>query len=127
MSNKRTSFEQEFIFKASPGILYQFITYPDRLVMWFCDGVDITDEIYTFEWDGAEEEWEMVDDIQEERIRFHILDNDDGEYLEFKMYKSDITNETILELTAFADEDEVEEEKTFWENQLRKLKVACGG
>ena len=127
MSNKRTSFDQEFIFKASPGILYQFITYPDRLVMWFCDGVDITDEVYTFDWDGAEEEWEMVDDIQEERIKFKILDNDDDEFLEFRMYKSDITNETILELTAFADEDEVEEEKTFWENQLKKLKVACGG
>lgn len=128
MTNKRTSFDQEFIFKASPAILYQFLTSPDRLVSWFCDGADITEEVYTFEWDGSEEEWEMIDDIQEERVRFKILDNDDeNEYLEFRMYKSDITNETILELTAFADEDEIEEEMTFWENQIKKLRIVCGG
>jgi len=127
MTNKRVSFDQEFIFKASPGILYQFLTYPDILVRWFCDAVDIQDEVYTFEWDGSEEEWEMVDDIQEERIKFNILDADDDEYVEFRMYKSDITNETILELTAFADDGEEDEERTFWENQIRKLKSACGG
>lgn len=127
MTNKRVSFDQEFIFRASPGILYQFLTYPDILVRWFCDAVDIQDEVYTFEWDGSEEEWEMVDDIQEERVKFVISDADEGEYIEFRMYKSDITNETILELTAYADEDEVDEEKTFWENQIAKLKGACGG
>ena len=128
MTNKRTSFDQEFIFKASPAILYQFLTYPDRLVSWFCDGADIQDEIYTFEWDGSEEEWEMIDDIQEERVKFRILDNDDeDEYLEFRMYKSDITNETILEITAFADDDEIDEERTFWENQIKKLRIVCGG
>ena len=127
MPNKRVSFDQEFIFKASPAILYQFLTYPDILVRWFCDAVDIQDEVYTFEWDGAEEEWEMVDDIQEERIKFNIIDADDDEYIEFRMYKSDITNETILELTAFADDGEIDEERIFWENQIRKLKGACGG
>ncbi len=127
MPNKRVSFDQEFIFKASPAILYQFLTYPDILVRWFCDAVDIQDEVYTFEWDGSEEEWEMVDDIQEERIKFNILDADDDEYIEFRMYKSDITNETILELTAFADDGDIDEERTFWENQIKKLKGACGG
>lgn len=127
MANKRAAFDQEFIFKASPAILYQFLTSPDRLVSWFSDGADIQDEIYTFEWDGSEEEWEMLDDIQEERVKFRILDNDEDEYIEFRMYKSDITNETILEITVFADDDEIEEERSFWESQIKKLRIVCGG
>lgn len=127
MAVKRISFDVEFIFKASPAILYQFLTSPDTLVRWFCDEVDINDDVYTFEWDGSEENWEMVDDIQEERIRFILEDADPDEYLEFRMYKSDVTNETILEITAFCDDDEEEEERTFWENQIKQLRIVCGG
>jgi len=127
MAVKRISFDIEFIFKASPAILYQFLTSPDTLVRWFCDEVDINDDIYTFEWDGAEENWEMVDDIQEERIRFLLEDAEPNEYLEFRMYNSDITNETILEITVFCDKGEEEEERTFWENQIKQLRIVCGG
>ena len=43
------------------------------------------------------------------------------------MYKSNITNETILELTDWCDDDEVDEQKDLWEEQMKKLKVECGG
>jgi hypothetical protein len=39
-------------------------------VRWFCDGVDINNDVYTFSWDGNEENAEVVDDIEEERLRF---------------------------------------------------------
>lgn len=124
---RRVSFDCEFIFKASPAILYKFLTAPDCLVRWFCDGVDITGEVYTFDWEGAEEVAEMIDDIEEERIRFEWEDGEDGEYLEFRMYKSDVTNETILELTDYCDDDEVDEQKDLWAKQMSQLRIVCGG
>ena len=53
-------FEKEFIFKASPAIIYQFLTVPECLVRWFCDNVDISEDVYTFSWDGAEEDAELI-------------------------------------------------------------------
>jgi len=118
----------EFIFRASPAILYSFLTRPTTLVRWFCDEVDIQDDVFTFSWEGSEEVAEMVDDIEEERVRFKWEDADDEEeYLEFRMYKSKITNETVMELTDFCDDDEVQEQKDMWETQVNKLRVECGG
>lgn len=124
----RVKLELEYIFKASPTILYQFITTPACLVRWFCDEVDINSEEYSFVWEGAEEIAEMVDDIEDERVRFKWEDADDEEeYLEFKMYKSDVTNETILEITDYCDSDEVDSTSDLWDRQIKKFKQECGG
>ncbi len=124
---ERVSFEMEFLFRASPAIVYRFLTTPSCLVRWFCDSVDITGEIYTFSWDGYDEIAELIDDIEEERLRFHWEDAEDGEYLEFRMYKSEVTNETIVEITDYADEDEVEDQKSLWRSQFETMKAEMGG
>jgi len=124
---KRISIELEFIFRASPAILYKFITAPDCLVRWFCDGVDITEDTYTFTWDGYDEVATMLDDIEEERIRFKWEDAAEDEYLEFRMYKSDVTNETVLEITDFCDKDEADSQSDLWTSQISSLRKECGG
>ena len=123
----RVKIESEFIFRASPAILYKFITTPACLVRWYCDRVDIENDIYTFDWQGAEEIAELIDDIEEERIRFEWEDGEPGEYLEFRMYKSDVTNETVLEITDFCDDDEVESQSDYWITQMNKLRIEAGG
>lgn len=124
----RAQFNLEFIFKASPAILYRFITDPACLIRWFCDKCDINSEVYTFEWEGSQENAEMIDDIEEERIRFRWEDADDlAEFLEFRMYKSSVTNETVLEITDFCDDDEVQSQKDLWESQIAVLRIECGG
>lgn len=124
---KRVSFDMEFIFRASPTILYRFITTPSCLIRWFCDEVDILGDDFTFVWNGAEEMAVLVDDIEDERLRFQWEDAPEDEYLEFRFYKSPVTNETVLEITDFADEDEVEEQKELWANQIKKLRIETGG
>ena len=70
----------------------------------------------------------MIDDIEEERVRFKWEDADnENEYLEFRMYKSPVTNETVLEITDFCDDDEVEDQKALWESQISELRKECGG
>ena len=124
----RVKIEMEYIFKASPGILYHFLTAPENLVRWFCDGVDIKDDIYTFSWDDSESVAILLDDIEEERLRFKWEDDDERtEYFEFRMYKSDITKETILEITDFCDPGEEKEQMDLWASQISELQIVCGG
>ncbi len=124
---KRVKFDLEFIFRASPTILYKFITTPSCLIRWFCDEVDIQGDIYTFSWSGADEVAEMIDDIEDERVRFHWEDADDDEYLEFRFTRSPVTGETIFEITDYSDEDEVEDQKQLWESQIKVLRQETGG
>ena len=124
---KRVSFTIEFLFRASPTILYKFVTTPSCLIRWFCDEVDITGEIYTFLWDGSEEVAEMIDDIEDERVRFKWEESDDEEYLEFRFSRSPVTGETILEITDFCDEDEIADQQQLWESQIKILRQETGG
>ncbi len=125
---KRERLDMEFIFRASPTIIYNFVTTPACLVRWYCIEVDITNDAYTFYWQGSSESATLVDDIEDERVRFVWDDADDrSEFLEFRMYKSDITNETILEITDFCDADEVQEVKDLWHTLMIELKKECGG
>jgi hypothetical protein len=98
------------------------------LIRWFCDEVDITGEIFTFYWNGEPEVAEMIDDIEDERVRFKWEDaDDDDEFLEFRFSRSPVTGETILEIEDFCDEDEVKEQKDLWETQIRQLRQETGG
>lgn len=124
---KRVKINMEYIFRASPAVLYRFITTPECLVRWFCDGVDIQDDVFTFDWQGSEEVAEMIDDIEEERIRFEWEDGEDDEYLEFKMYKSAVTNETVLEIVDYCDDNETDAQRDYWNTQITNLRSATGG
>ncbi|MBK8349874.1 MAG: activator of HSP90 ATPase 1 family protein [Saprospiraceae bacterium] len=125
---KRVRIDLEYIFRASPTIIYNFMTTPACLVRWYCDEVDITNDVYTFYWSGSSEIAYLLDDIEDERVRFEWEDADDpAEYLEFRMYKSDITNETVLEITDFCDADEVQEVKDLWSSLMVELRKECGG
>lgn len=125
---KRVQINLEFIFRASPTILYRFMTSPSTLIRWFCDEVDITADVYTFVWEGSEEVANLIDDIEDERLRFKWADaEDEEEYLEYRMRKSPVTGETVLEITDYCDEDEVSDTRQLWEAQMKQLKQETGG
>jgi len=124
---KRVKLELEYMFKASPTILYQFLTTPACLVRWYCDAVDVEDDYYIFSWNGSEEIAELIDDIEEERLRFVWISAADNEYLEYKISQTDITNETILNITDFCDEIDKKDQKILWDSLMKELKKETGG
>ena len=125
---KRVRIDMEFIFRASPTILYQFLTTPACLVRWFCDEVDINGHTYSFSWSGMSEEAELVEDIEDELLRFRWLEADrPDEYFEFRIVEAPVTGETILELTDFCDAYEIKDQKRYWETQIQKLQKETGG
>jgi uncharacterized protein YndB with AHSA1/START domain len=125
---KRKKITLEFILKASPALLYQFFTSPSELVRWFCDDIEVTGEtLYIFSWSGYPEPARLSQDVEEELVHFQWLDEDrEGEYLEFKISQSPVTSETILEITDFCEDDEMDEQKALWDAQIRVLKKETG-
>ncbi|MBK7869652.1 MAG: activator of HSP90 ATPase 1 family protein [Saprospiraceae bacterium] len=125
---ERAKVTMEFLFRASPTILYQFLTTPSCLIRWFCDGVDIQGDSYIFIWNGTAQIADLVDDIEEERLRFLWEDAEyDNEYLEFRISTSPVTDETILEIIDFCDADEIEDQKQLWKTQIERLRQETGG
>ena len=128
MASKRVLYKVEFIFRASPTIVYQFLTTPACLVRWFCEEVDVTDNIYTFSWDGNEEKAVLIEDWEDELLRFEWEDAPyPNEFLEFAISKSPITEETILTISDFADSNEITQAKKLWESQIKQMMVETGG
>jgi len=124
----RVKIELEYLLRASPTILYQFITQPACLIRWFCDEVDVEQERFTFIWAGSEEVAILVEDIEDERLRFKWEDADDpAEYFEYRFSTSPLTGETILEIIDYCDDDEVEDQKELWSNQIEELRKETGG
>ena len=56
----KEKYELEFLLKTSPRVLEKLINTPDGLSEWFADDVNINDDIYSFEWDGNEEEARLL-------------------------------------------------------------------
>ena len=125
---ERVKIDMEFIFRASPNILYKFFTTPSCLIRWFCDEVDIDGNTFTFSWSGSDEVADLIEDIEEERLRFVWEEaDDDDEFFEIRMAKSPVTGETILEITDFCDDDEVDDQRQLWESQIERLRQETGG
>ena len=126
MSTK-IKFEIEFPIHASPHMLYQYFGTPSGLSEWFADNVNSRGEVFTFIWDGAEEQAKVLQERPEEKIKFKWLDGeDDKTYFEFRIEVDEITKDVSLMVTDFAVEDEIEESKMFWENQIDELKHTIG-
>ena len=122
-------FTFEYLFRASPAILYKFLSTPDCLIRWFCDEADVTGSQFVFTWDGNEEIAILIDKKENEMLRFKWEDAEtDDEYLEYSMSISEMTRETILLVTGFCeDESEIEDQRQLWETQIKRLRQATGG
>lgn len=125
MSDK-IKFEIEFVIQASPQLLYQYVSTPSGLSEWYADNVNSRGEIFTFIWDGAEEQAKMLKRKSDEFVKFTWVENDDDSYFEMRIIVDEITKDVSLFITDFAEEDEVDEAKMLWENQVSDLKQVLG-
>ncbi len=121
--------EMEFPIHSSPQLLYQYISTPSGLSEWFADNVNSRGEMFTFIWNDSEEKAKLLSKKNDERIKFRWLADDeegDSYYFEIRIQVDDITKDVSIIVTDFIDEDEVEEAKMLWENQISDLKQVLG-
>lgn len=125
----KVKFEMEFPIQASPSLLYQYMSTPSGMSEWFADNVNSRGEYYTFIWNGAEEKAKLLGKKNGERIKFRWMDDvEEGElyFFELRIQVDEITKDVSLIITDFAEDDEIDEGKMFWENQIAELKHVIG-
>ena len=125
----KEKYEMEFVIQASPSLIYQYISTPSGLSEWFADNVNSRGELFTFIWDGSEEQAKLLTKKSGERVKFRWLsDDEDGAsyYFEIRIQVDEITKDVSLMITDFAEEDEIEEGKMLWDNQISSLKQVLG-
>ncbi|MDT0539484.1 MULTISPECIES: START-like domain-containing protein [Croceitalea] len=125
MSDK-TKFEIEFVIQSSPQLLYNYISTPSGLSEWFADNVNSRGEIFIFIWDGVEENAKLLKRKSDEFVRFAWEDNEDDSYFEMRIIVDEITKDVSLFISDFAEDDEMDEAKMLWENQIGDLKQVLG-
>ena len=127
--SKKTFFSIEYDFQASPQLLYQYLSTPSGLSEWFADNVNSRGIIFSFFWDGTEEKAELLSSKSNSYVKFKWLDGSEDQdkcYFEIRILVDEITKDVSLIVTDFAYEDEVDENKMLWDNQISDLKQVIG-
>ena len=125
----KIKYELEFPIQSSPQLLYQYISTPSGLSEWFADNVNSRGEFFTFIWNDSEEKAKLASKKSGERIKFKWLDEDGTEtdyFFELKIMEDEITKDVSIVISDFAHEDELDESKLLWENQISDLKHVLG-
>ncbi|NUY82078.1 SRPBCC domain-containing protein [Flavobacterium sp. MAH-1] len=127
--NVKVRYELEFPLNSSPQLLYQYISTPSGLSEWFADNVNSRGEIFTFIWNDTEERARLTSKKTGEKVKYRWVDeqnNDTDLFFELRILEDEITKDVSLLVIDYADEDEVEEAKQLWENQIADLKHVIG-
>ena len=125
----KVKFELEFPIHASPSLLFNYVSTPSGLSEWYADNVNSRGEIFTFIWDGSEEQAKLLGKKSGERVKFRWMEDDeagDNYYFELRIQVDEITKDVSLMVTDFAEDDELEEAKMLWDNQISSLKQVLG-
>ncbi len=123
---KTKKFTREYVIRSSPVILYDFLITPTGLSQWFADSVDNDGTTFYFTWQGQTDIAELISTEEDDFIRFRWDWQKDTEYFEFKIDKTEITDDTILYVTDFAEEKEIESQKRLWDAQIQNLSKRIG-
>ena len=126
--DQKIKFEMEIPIQASPSLLYNYISTPSGLSEWYADNVNFRGEVYTFIWEGgAEEQAKLLGKKSGERIKMQWIDDENESYFfELRIQVDEITKDVSLMITDFAEEDEVEESRMWWDNMISELKQVLG-
>ena len=112
----------------SKTLLWNAISTPSGLEGWFADRVQSDDKTVTFCWGKTESRSATIIAVRAYSfIRFRWTDGEnERDYFEIKMTNSELTNDFTLEITDFAEPEELDGMKYLWDSQIETLKRQGG-
>ena len=119
--SKKVLYKIEFPVRCSPSILYEFLLSPAGLQEWFADKVDEKDGVYSFSWNGTVDKAQLLETEEDKFVRFRWDHQAKDEYFEWRIEKSEVTNQTILVLSDFADKKDIKDQSQLWDYQVKEL------
>nr|WP_294861295.1 START-like domain-containing protein [uncultured Fluviicola sp.] len=126
---KKEQFELEYVLRTSPRVLDKLLSTPDGLSEWFADDVIVKDDMYTFHWDGSEEQARLISKKAGEYIKWQWLNDEEDDletFFEMKYTIDPMTKVVILTVSDFAEKTERDEIVRLWESQISDLRRVIG-
>jgi hypothetical protein len=107
----------------SRNIIWGAISTPTGLEGWFADKVKPEGKFLTFHWGKTEARTaEIIASRSYSFIRLHWVDEPNlRNYFEIKMNYDELTDSYTLEITDFADPDDVDGLKELWNSEVEAL------
>lgn len=113
--------------KATPiTILWEYISTENGLKQWFADDVEIKNREYIFKWKGYTQEARMVGMRKGLAIKLQWVDASEKTYFEMRILTSEMTDNVVLQIIDFAENDELDESKDLWRSQIDTLRRVIG-
>jgi uncharacterized protein YndB with AHSA1/START domain len=101
----KIKYEMEFPIQASPSLLYNYIATPSGLSEWYADNVNSRGEMFTFIWNGSEEQAKLLSKKSGERVKFRwVADEDTSYFFELRIQVDEITKDVSIMVTDFAED-----------------------
>ncbi len=131
---QQVQFSKEYEIRASPKILYPYVSSASGLGAWFADKatVDPSKQIYNFVWDNTDHKAKLSLQKLNKLARFDFESEEDGKaaepfYIEFRLDTNELTQMVFLKITdctLSSDPDELEE---LWDSLVATLREKVGG
>lgn len=121
--SEKIEIQLEYPMNCSPKVLYNRLSTASGLAEWFADDVQVRGKIYTFIWEGSEQQAEKTLQKEDKLVRYNWVDEEEG-YFEFKITKDDLTGDVSLIVIDTTDEEE--ETSELWNSQIADLKHILG-
>lgn len=113
--------------KISINLLWSYISTPIGLATWFADEVKADGKNISFFWAKEEHKAEISSMRQGSHIRFHWTDDSNPKtYFELKILYNELVSNVILVVTDFAEQQEIDDCKKLWDEQISTLRKKLG-
>lgn len=131
MKKRQVTIEHE-LKSSSANIIWRIISTPEGLAKWMADEVVQEGKTLSFTWG---ELWSNHDIRKATLLELTLYkcirlrwdeDEDPDAYLEFRIDKSDVTNDYMLTITDFAEEEDIDVIKGLWYDNLARLRRSTG-
>ncbi|MCB0837500.1 MAG: hypothetical protein KDD63_27670 [Bacteroidetes bacterium] len=123
----RQKLQLTYTFHCNPLDLFYALYQPETLKNWFAEEVEYNEptKTYTFRWSGASEKARLLEkDDEILSVRLEWLNEEalkNKEYLYFQVGELEDDSTVLLNIIDFCDDNEVENQRKYWEEQLHHL------
>lgn len=124
----KTRFQRDYEFQIPPKVLFELVSEPNNLKLWFCDEIIIhNDREMNLVWDDLDHESKITLLKPPKAIRFEFADADapaDPSFIEFGINQTTITKSIFFTVIDYSKMSDEQEWNNLWDaliDQLRKL------
>lgn len=123
----KEKFTLEYDMRSTPvSMLWSYIATANGLKEWFADDAKMDGKEVVLIWNGVEQGLSIVGLRTEKYIRYRWSEDADKTYFELRIMTSELTGNSVLCVTDFAEPEELQEAKDLWNYQMETLQRQLG-